>query len=190
MGKQSSKLRPEAMEDLLQSTYFDRKELSQWYKGFIRDCPSGALNREGFAKIYKEFFPFGDPTKFSAFVFDVFDKDGNESIDFREFICALSITSRGNMDEKLNWAFQLYDIDGNGTISFDEMLSIITAIYKMVGDMVKLPEDEATPELRCKKIFAQMDKDADGQLTLAEFREGSKDDPSIVSALSLYDGLV
>ena len=33
-------------------------------------------------------------------------------------------------------------------------------------------------------------KDKDGKLTIDEFREGSKKDPTIVQALSLYDGLV
>ena len=43
-------------------------------------------------------------------------------------------------------AFQLYDINGDGRISYDEMLQIVTAIYKMTGQMVKLPQDEDTPE--------------------------------------------
>ncbi|EEH03867.1 calcium sensor protein [Histoplasma capsulatum G186AR] len=59
-----------------------------------------------------------------------------------------------------------------------------------VGSMVKLPEDEDTPEKRVKKIFRMMDKDENGSLDLAEFKEGSKKDETIVSALSLYDGLV
>jgi hypothetical protein len=33
-------------------------------------------------------------------------------------------------------------------------------------------------------------QDKDGKLTIDEFREGSKKDPTIVQALSLYDGLV
>ncbi|RAR02261.1 neuronal calcium sensor 1 [Stemphylium lycopersici] len=185
-----SKLSQQELADLQKATHFDKKELQQWYKGFLKDCPSGMLTKEEFQKIYKQFFPFGDPSSFADYVFNVFDADKSGTIDFKEFICALSVTSRGKMEDKLDWAFQLYDIDGDGKISYEEMLAIVEAIYKMVGSMVKLPEDEDTPEKRVKKIFRMMDKDENGSLDMAEFKEGSKRDETIVSALSLYDGLV
>ncbi|KAL5348485.1 Calcium-binding protein NCS-1 [Pseudogymnoascus australis] len=185
-----SKLSQEQLSELQRSTHFDKKELQQWYKGFLKDCPSGMLTKEEFQKIYRQFFPFGDPSSFADYVFNVFDSDRSGSIDFKEFICALSVTSRGKMEDKLDWAFQLYDIDGDGKISYDEMLAIVEAIYKMVGSMVKLPDDEDTPEKRVKKIFRTMDKDENGSLDIEEFKEGSKRDETIVSALSLYDGLV
>ncbi|QSL66507.1 hypothetical protein MERGE_000887 [Pneumocystis wakefieldiae] len=190
MGKAQSKLSQEQLLELQDLTKFDKKELQQWYKGFLKDCPTGQLCKEDFQGIYKQFFPFGDPSSFAGYVFNVFDSDNNGTIDFKEFICALSITSRGRLEEKLMWAFRLYDINNDGLITKKEMLQIVGAIYKMVGNMVKLPEDEDTPEKRVNKIFKMMDKDCDGYLTLEEFREGSKKDSTIVQALSLYDGLV
>ncbi|KPI34807.1 Calcium-binding protein NCS-1 [Cyphellophora attinorum] len=190
MGQKQSKLSAAQLEELQQATKFDKRELQAWYKGFLKDCPSGRLTKAEFQKIYRQFFPYGDPTSFADYVFNVFDADKSGEIDFKEFIVALSVTSRGKMEDKLDWAFQLYDINGDGKISYEEMLAIVTAIYKMVGSMVKLPEDEDTPEKRVTKIFAMMDKDQNAYLDREEFREGSKRDETIVSALSLYDGLV
>uniref|UniRef100_A0A0N5AAD0 Neuronal calcium sensor 1 n=1 Tax=Syphacia muris TaxID=451379 RepID=A0A0N5AAD0_9BILA len=163
----------------------NQKELKKWYKDFVRDCPSGELEINEFQSIYKQFFPHGDPSKFASYVFSVFDSNKDGHISFREFIIALSITSRGTLDEKLDWAFSLYDVDKDGYITKKEMIDIVDAIYSMIGNVVDLPKDEDTPEKRVAVIFSSMDLNLDGKLTREEFKTGSRNDPWIVQALTM-----
>ncbi|XP_046563954.1 neuronal calcium sensor 2-like [Haliotis rubra] len=180
----SKKLPDEDIEFLVSNTNFEKGEILKWYKGFMEDCPDGQLSKEKFKNVYANFFPGGNPDAFCEHVFRSFDRDGSGSIEFKEFLMAINITSqKGKAEDKLNWAFDMYDIDGNGTIEKNEMESIIEAIYSMLGS--HLSEDVTdSPTVRTEKIFDTMDVNKDGVLTKEEFIKGCMEDTMLYQMLT------
>ena len=107
--KQSAFLREKEVEDLARRSGFDCEEIRKWHRGygsyfialpviffhfrsnifafgdhifrFMRDCPTGKLQKSEFVAIYKELFPNGNAKTFSEFIFNVFDADGNGTIE-------------------------------------------------------------------------------------------------------------
>ncbi len=45
----------------------------------------------------------------SRYAFDTFDADHNGTIDFDEFLLAVSATSQGDLDERLSVAFDMWE---------------------------------------------------------------------------------
>lgn len=183
MGKVNSKLPPSELRDLLLRTHFTEQELKDWYNGFKRDCPDGRLTLEQFTNIYSEFYGTSEAKRFAEHLFRTFDVNQDNRIDFREFICSLSITTRGTFEEKLRWAFDVYDIDGNGAITKNEVLCIVKSINKMMGYI----NDRNASEEKILTIFREFDTNHDQMLSLEEFINGAKQDQTFVQMLQCND---
>lgn len=65
----------------------------------------------------------------------------------------MSVLVRGSLEEKLQWTFSLYDINGDGVITMDEMVSIVTAIYAMMGRCTEPAIDANTPRQHAESVF-------------------------------------
>ncbi len=124
----SSALSKELLEDLKSNTKYSEAELCTWYQSFLKECPSGKISKQQFEGIYASFFPNADPTEYARHVFRSFDTNADGTLDFKEYIVALHLTSGGKTLQKLEWAFALYDVDGNGTISNNEILEIVRVL--------------------------------------------------------------
>ena len=85
------------------SSFFCR----EWHQNFREECPEGILDKQHIIKIYDEISPFGNSKDFVDNIFRVFDKDGDGTIDFKEFMVATDMTASGTPEEKLRWAFKV-----------------------------------------------------------------------------------
>ncbi|XP_040074401.1 neurocalcin-delta B-like [Ixodes scapularis] len=185
MGNKKSKLNTQVLRDLWASTEFQHVEIIQWYRDFMREFPDGRITMDLFKKTYAKFFTAGvDSDEFAESLFRTLDVNKDGFIDFREFMRGLNATSRGKPDQKLTWAFNVYDLDGDGFIDKDEMLQMITNVLKMSASSKSTPsKDNLDPKKLVEQIFAAMDTNGDGKITLQEFLEGIKKDPTCVNLL-------
>eukprot|EP00455_Lapot_gusevi_P023977 TRINITY_DN2488_c0_g1_i1.p1 TRINITY_DN2488_c0_g1~~TRINITY_DN2488_c0_g1_i1.p1 ORF type:complete len:177 (-),score=55.00 TRINITY_DN2488_c0_g1_i1:288-818(-) len=96
-------------------------------------------------------------------VIDIFDTDVSGSVDFAEFISALSIFANTEQKaEKLRFAFKIYDVNNDGFISNGDLYRILKT---MVGDNL---DDTQLQQLVDRTIY-QGDLDRDGKLSFEEF---------------------
>lgn len=93
----------------------------------------------------------------------IFDEDGGGDVDFQEFVSGLSaFSSKGNKQQKLQFAFKVYDIDRDGYISNGELFIVLKM---MVGSNLK---DQQLQQIVDKTIM-EADLDRDGKISFEEF---------------------
>lgn len=169
----------DVMNYCLEKTHFGEQTVKEWYLSFVKECPTGKLTKVHLHRLFKQVFPVGDSETFCNHIFRVFDDDGNESLDFTEFLMALDVTQCGSERDKLQWAFRLYDVDCSGSINVKEMASIIETMDNVEGrkqgqsvslnnPALKLPSVQE----RAEELFKSLDKDGDGEINQEEFVEG------------------
>lgn len=129
MGGKSSKtnLSPQSIQELKKDVDLSADEIRAWYKEYLTSLRGGQqeLTMEEFKKVYNTLF-IGDASMFAEHVFRTFDKDGNGTVNFKEFLIGLCVSgSESSTEIKLEWAFNMYDINGDGYITRMEMKEIV-----------------------------------------------------------------
>ncbi|CAF1151756.1 unnamed protein product [Rotaria sordida] len=173
----STALTPKQIAMLKANTNYTEREIREWHAGFLRDCPNGRLDRKKFCDVYKQFYPQGKADNFCKLAFDTFDQNNDGTIDFDEFLLAISATSHGNLDDRLAVAFDMYDISDDGFIDQKELAKMITAMYDLVGETNRRGDND--PKKRATDIIARLDVGGDKKLNKQEFIAGCKNDPVI-----------
>jgi len=77
----------------------DQKEIKELYRQFKKEIQPGTINKKEFGAILKA-TGFGD-SFLQDLMFNVFDRNKDGVISFREFVVGLSVMTRGTPDEKM-----------------------------------------------------------------------------------------
>ena len=171
MGNSGSK----ALDSIMEGTNFDSDEIDRLRKRFMKldKDRSGVIDKNEFLAI-----PGISSNPLSSRLMDVFDADGNGTIDFEEFITGLSVFSgKSSKKDKLKFAFQIYDIDRDGYIGNGELFIVMKM---MVG---KNLQDDELQQIVDKTIM-EADQVGDGMLDFEEFKN-AVDSNSITNSLTL-----
>ncbi|CAE8591482.1 unnamed protein product [Polarella glacialis] len=98
-------------------------------------------------------------------VISVFDKDGNGTVSFIEFLLGLAKLAGGTSEEhKLEFAFSIYDVNKDGYISNGDLFAVMKM---MVGDNL----GETQLQQLVDRQMVSSDRDGDGKLSFAEFKD-------------------
>uniref|UniRef100_A0A8C2WB55 Guanylyl cyclase-activating protein 2 n=1 Tax=Cyclopterus lumpus TaxID=8103 RepID=A0A8C2WB55_CYCLU len=162
----------------------DVKDIQDMYKKFVMECPSGLL----FLHEFKRFFgvdPTGEASDYAENMFRAFDRNDDNTIDFLEFVAALNLVFRGDLEHKLRWSFKVYDKDGNGFVDKEELRMLDIYLYSIKKIFTDMCDPQLTADEVADRILRAVDSDGDGHINLEEFIRGAQEDPWVLNMLQL-----
>lgn len=102
--------------------------------------------------------------------------ESNDAIEFTDFVVCFSITSFGNLKEKITLAFKIYDLDKNQVIDEKEMLKVLEALFDLTGIPDNDRKGDQSPKAKVESMMKQLDKNGNNVLEFDEFYEGCMSD--------------
>ncbi|XP_065835933.1 uncharacterized protein [Oscarella lobularis] len=141
----SSPLDPEVLNRIRNSTHFDACEIVALYAQYSCLCTSAkGISRSTFDECLG---PLGlERNLILDRLFDFYDRDSNEWIDFEEFCAGLSILTKAGFDERIEPAFRGYDLEHTGFANRQNLRRMFKAYFyvtvELVRDVVRGCEEE------------------------------------------------
>ena len=144
VGKGANRMAIAAMSNV---THIEKRELAAMQVKFReianREGKPSSLNRAQFAEALATVGINQNDADILDRLFTMFDKTGDDQIDYREFIVGIAPLISGTPADKIEFAFRLYDMDGTGLIKAGEMLTVLSTMNRVAsyfGDPVMTEE--------------------------------------------------
>ncbi|XP_021493550.1 lysophosphatidylcholine acyltransferase 2B-like [Meriones unguiculatus] len=129
----------------------------------------GKIGIEEFSRHLK--LPISEPLRQ---LFSLFDRNHDDSIDFREYVIGLTVLCNpANMEKILQMSFRLFDLDEDGFITEQELTTILRAAF-------------GVPDLDVSTLFELMAGKESAQVSYRNFRKFALSHPVYAKLFNSY----
>uniref|UniRef100_H3C3X4 Lysophosphatidylcholine acyltransferase 2 n=1 Tax=Tetraodon nigroviridis TaxID=99883 RepID=H3C3X4_TETNG len=145
-----------------------RQELES-FAAMASSCKGGRIAIEEFAHFLK--LPVSPALEE---LFSLFDRNGDGTIDFREYVIGVTILCRpANTEDVLQMAFQLFDTDKDERITREEFTALLRSAL-------------GVSDINMAKLFKEIDADSSGFITFNEFQAFAITHPEYAKLFTTY----
>jgi Ca2+-binding EF-hand superfamily protein len=161
-------------------------DIGMQYEGLNDTGKIAGITKSEFVKVVAD---FNENLKYSSGVlFEQFDEDKNDCLDFRELTLCISVFLKGTFEEKLKVCFDAYDLDKSGYLQMNEMQNMINHLMMQYREKYKEKSaDGQTLEEIAKKLKSLEEKN-EGILCFEEFYITIKSDQILFKCFSDHLG--
>merc|ERR1711916_402607 len=132
MGNKHSGTAHFSLKQLAKNVHFKTEELMEMRTKFFAIASKieykSEINRSQFEEALATVNVEIQNKAFLDRLFDIFDRENDGLVNFKEFVTGLSLVLKGTHDEKVKVCFEVYDLDHTGLISKKEMYQVLKAI--------------------------------------------------------------
>ena len=148
IGKGANRMAIAAMSNV---THLEKRELAALQSKFReighRSGNPNIINRVEFSEALNMVGINQNDADILDRLFTMYDKTGDDTINYREFIVGIAPLISGTHVEKIDFAMRLYDLEGTSYLKASEMVNVLSQMNKVAsyfGDPVMTEEQVAS----------------------------------------------
>jgi len=179
----------ETKQLLMQRTGMTEHDLQVWYKAILDRSKNGKLTKEQMVSVYKDMSDL-DSTHISEVVdslANVFDEDRSGTVDINEFMRGFILTTKGDLETKIDYTFRIYDVNGDNQISGGEIKKMANAVLRMLGG-ANATSDESLQDI-VKQFLGQFTGGENGVIYKEDFVKAIMANQDLLAILSPFYGM-
>ena len=166
-NRKKQKMTEEELNYIIMNTDLEKEKLESQYQNFLSIHSNGQMSKRAFNLMMKESYPGFKTKKLNRHVFRMYDTNGDGFVDFKELILALDVLDNGTPEQNLKQIFRVLDINNDGKIHVMELVEVLRDILDLAKQ--KYPDNSEDLDTLTGAAFAEMDLNADGEISEDEF---------------------